>query len=206
MPRDAHLVNIHVKDQSIDEVLKQCFNDQPLTFTIKDHLVIVSKKDPSLLDKVKNFLQPSQIIRGRVLDENNQPLVGATVKIKGHKDGGITDKEGIFLLNAEGQELKGLKLEVTYVGYEHTEVSYDPGVETQVIHLKRSLSKLDEVHVVAYGEATRRFNVGSISQVTAADIEEQPVANPLAALEGRVPGLVVTQSSGLPGSILPGAR
>jgi TonB-linked SusC/RagA family outer membrane protein len=200
MLEEAHLVNIQVKNGSIDDVLQQCFADQPFTFTIQDHLVIISKKELSVIDKIKELITQDKIIRGRVVDENNQPLVGAIVRIKGNIKGIITDKDGKFLLTTSEQQLSNLILQVSYVGYETKEISFDPTIGDQTIQLKRSVSKLDEIQVVAYGETTERFNVGSVSQVTAKDIEEQPVANPLAALEGRVPGMVVTQSSGLPGS------
>src|SRR5207302_914120 len=68
------------------------------------------------------------------------------------------------------------------------------------INLKTKVSKLDEVQVIAYGQTTQRLSTGNIITVKAADIEKQPVSNPLLALEGRVPGLFITQMSGLPGS------
>ncbi len=84
------------------------------------------------------------------------------------------------------------------------------GYETQVfavngklsinISLAVSTKQLDEMIVQAYGTTTRRLNTGNITRVSGADIEKQPVSNPLAALQGRVPGLLISQTTGVPGS------
>src|SRR6202035_919559 len=68
------------------------------------------------------------------------------------------------------------------------------------IALEISNSPLDEVQIIAYGQTTRRLNTGNVYKVTASEIEKQPIANFLQALEGRVPGLLITQQSGVPGS------
>src|ERR1044072_696143 len=67
------------------------------------------------------------------------------------------------------------------------------------ITLSKAVSTLDDVQIIAYGETSKRFLVGNISTVKAADIERQPVSNPLLALQGRVPGLFITQANGIPG-------
>ena len=63
------------------------------------------------------------------------------------------------------------------------------------ITLSKSVSTLDDVQIIAYGQTSKRFLVGNISTVKAADIERQPVSNPLLALQGRVPGLFITQAN-----------
>ncbi len=65
-----------------------------------------------------------------------------------------------------------------------------------------STSKLDEVQIIAYGINSPRFQTGNVTSVKAKDLEKQPVNNPLLALQGRVPGLFLTQQSGLPGSAI----
>ncbi|HEX4849953.1 MAG TPA: TonB-dependent receptor plug domain-containing protein, partial [Puia sp.] len=65
--------------------------------------------------------------------------------------------------------------------------------------VKMRVSAIDEVQVIAYGTTTKRFNIGNVATVKAADIEKQPVQNPLLALQGRVPGVVVTQMTGING-------
>ncbi|MBO9572684.1 MAG: SusC/RagA family TonB-linked outer membrane protein, partial [Chitinophagaceae bacterium] len=66
-----------------------------------------------------------------------------------------------------------------------------------IVSLEKNISQLDEVQYIAYGTTSRRFGVGNTASIKAADIEKQPVQNPLFALQGRVPGLLVTQNTGL---------
>jgi TonB-linked SusC/RagA family outer membrane protein len=69
-----------------------------------------------------------------------------------------------------------------------------------LVNLKTKTSQLDDVQIIAYGTTTRRLNTGNVSTVGSQEISEQPVASPLEALEGRVPGLFIAQSTGMPGS------
>jgi TonB-dependent SusC/RagA subfamily outer membrane receptor len=62
------------------------------------------------------------------------------------------------------------------------------------------VTELDQVQIIGYGKTTRRLNTGNVTTIKAADIERQPVANVLAALQGQVPGLFISQNTGLPGS------
>ena len=64
------------------------------------------------------------------------------------------------------------------------------------------VSKLDEVQVIAYGTTTRRLNTGDVSTITQETIEQQPVSNPLLALEGRMSGVFITQQTGMPGGAI----
>ncbi|MBO9573613.1 MAG: TonB-dependent receptor plug domain-containing protein, partial [Chitinophagaceae bacterium] len=66
-----------------------------------------------------------------------------------------------------------------------------------IVALEKNISQLDEVQYIAYGTTSKRYNVGNTASIKAADIEKQPVQNPLFALQGRVPGLLVTQNTGL---------
>jgi hypothetical protein len=67
------------------------------------------------------------------------------------------------------------------------------------IVLSQKISNLDQIQIIAYGQTTKRLSTGNVSTVKSSDIEKQPVNNPLLALQGRVPGLFITQSTGLPG-------
>jgi hypothetical protein len=89
-------------------------------------------------------------------------------------------------------------LNISYTGYISRQVMWE-GTETSTI-LQKSSSPLDAIVIIPYGTTTARLNTGDISTVSSKVIAEQPVANPLAALEGRVPGLIITQSNGLPGA------
>ena len=151
-------------------------------------------------------------IKGKVADEEGRPVAGATVVLrtdmrqasatagrqdeKGNDRGAVTDNRGEFVL--AGVRLTDT-IEVSAVGYETVrEPVHERGLV--LINLRRRVTVLDEAVVMAYGSTTRRLNTGNISKVSSAVIGQQAVSNPLGALQGRVPGLVVTQSNGLAGS------
>ncbi len=200
----AKLVTIDVKNEDLKEVLDRIFSGQPLNYTIENKSVVVSIKDVSFLDqlsdKVKTILNIPTEIGGIVTDTLGHPLVGASVTIKGKNLITQTDSKGNFSFPNMPQG--NYTLVVSYIGYEklETSITNTGKYEHLALVLRLATSQLDQVRVIAYGTDSRRFSVGSVSTVTAADIEKQPVNNPLLALQGQAPGLNVTATSGIPGS------
>ncbi len=116
------------------------------------------------------------------------------VVIKGTKKGVVTDAYGRFSIEAE----QGKTLVISNIGYNAKEIKVNSN-NNIIVGLEISTSKLDEVQIIAYGTSSQRFQTGNVSSVKAKDIEKQPVNNPLLALQGRVPGLFIEQSNGVPG-------
>ena len=196
--RNAKPININVKDAPLNEVLIQCFQGQDLTYTLEEKTVVVKKKKMAIIDKI-NILIPAPpiIISGKVTDEKSEALYGANVVIKGTLKGTSTNDKGDFSLNVT----EGDVLLVSYVGYETQQYKVQAAGATSInFSLKRKESRLDQIQIIAYGTGSKRFSVGSLATVTAEDIENQPVTNPLLALQGQAPGLTVTSTSGIPGS------
>lgn len=206
--KQAKPVTISKENTDVREVLNEMFKEQPLKYEITNKTIVVSvKEEKRQVDLINSGLNsgltntpappPLIDISGRVTDEDGSPLMGASVIIKGTKIGTQSNAEGYFTL--KGVDEKAI-LEVSYVGHEMKTVSVQAIRTLKTITLIRSQSKLDEVQIIGYGTTTQRYNVGSVSKVTSEEIASQPVGNVLGALEGRVPGLVVTSTSGLPGS------
>ncbi len=122
-------------------------------------------------------------------------LRGVNVVVKGTKKGVVTDAYGRFAIEVE----QGKTLVISNIGYNAREIKVN-GKNEIIVGLEITTSKLDEVQIIAYGTSSQRFQTGNVTSVKAKDIEKQPVNNPLLALQGRVPGLFITQTSGLPGS------
>ncbi|QQL49893.1 SusC/RagA family TonB-linked outer membrane protein [Mucilaginibacter ginkgonis] len=138
------------------------------------------------------------ILSGIVTDDSGLPLPGASVNYYPEQLTAITNKDGTFHLTVS--QTRG-RLTFSFTGFQKLELPAERFSNTNVkVTMKPSQSTLDEVQVIAYGKTTKRFNTGDVSTVTAATIETQPVSNPLAALEGRVPGLIISQNSGVAGS------
>ncbi len=134
------------------------------------------------------------LITGQVTDANG-PLAGANVLIKGAAQGTITDAEGHYSLRANATDT----LLFTYLGYvPKTEAVI--GRSTINVLLLEDAMALDAVVINAgYYKVSDKEKTGSIARVTAADIENQPVSNPLAAMQGRMAGVNIVQNTGVLG-------
>lgn len=192
--KGTNLVTIEVKNEDLSIVLKSIFQDQPISYKIEDNAVIVSRKSTSFIDNLVRQFQEIEA-SGKILDEKRQGLPGASVKIKGKNQVTTTNSLGEFTLKHVEE---GDIIVISYIGYVSKEVKAAKNLGNIVLAL--SDSKLDEVQVVAYGTTTQRLSTGSQTVVTAKDIDSQPVMNPILALQGLVPGLVITPTSGLANS------
>lgn len=194
--RTSGPVTLNIQNKDLSEALGVIFRDQPFGYRVDGKIIIsVDKnKDARGMGEDKTSQSGQDQIRGRVTDENGEPLVQATIKVKGTDVITRTNSDGDFVL---ASEYENSMLEISYVGFSSQNIR---AVNSLTIKLERSISTLDETVVIGYGKTTRRLNTGSVSRITAEDIKNQPVSNPLAALSGRIPGVVVTQSSGVAGS------
>jgi len=190
----AKPVSINVNDEELAVVLDKIFKGQPLEYSIKDKAVVVTKKTPSFLERVADSWADIDV-HGRVVDQEGKPLQGATVKVKGTGKTVSTNGKGEFYLEKVDEDVV---LVISFIGYVNKEVSASKEMGNIILELDDN--KLDEVQVIAYGTTTRRLSTGNVSTVKAKDIEKQPVSNPLLALQGRVPGLMINQATGLAGS------
>ncbi|TDO73602.1 TonB-linked SusC/RagA family outer membrane protein [Flavobacterium chryseum] len=133
---------------------------------------------------------------GTVVDDiTNQPIIGASVNIKGTTHGVVTDAEGKFYFQT-GQKLP-YTLIVSYIGYKKLEIIVDKNPVT--ISLKEERQELDELVVVGYGTQKRKDITGSVASVPKANLS-QVTSSADNLLRGAVAGVVVTQSSGRPGA------
>lgn len=136
-----------------------------------------------------------QEVRGVVTDQTGMPLPGVTVTIKGKNRGTVTDIDGNYSITIEPEDI----LIFSFVGFQAIEEAV-LGRREILIRLEEDISSLGEIQINAgYYNTTRRESTGNISRVTAEEIEMQPVVNPLQALIGRMAGVEIEQSSGVPG-------
>ena len=135
------------------------------------------------------------VVEGTVLSEDNLPIPGVTVVIKGTSKGSATDFDGIFSIKADSNDI----LVFSYVGYNTQEIQVT-GSEPMTVILKESISTLDQVVVVAYGTQSKRSLTGAVVEIKAEEIVNQPVTNFTNSLQGAAPGLQTFNSSGQPGA------
>lgn len=189
----ANKVTIKVKNATVKSALDFCSKDQPFTFEILDKSIVVKQKEETPIPKSKI---PPITITGKVVDDKGEPIAGATITIKGTGRATSTDVNGEFSIPALEAPIT-LIISGTESQTQELIVTKDQPV---LIRLASRMKELDQLVFVAYGTTTKRLNTGNVTTVKAKDIDRQPVSNPLLALQGRVPGLFITQDNGLPGS------
>ena len=155
------------------------------------------KKSSILLMLMALFMSVTsfaQGIKGTVIDENGEPVIGATVAEKSNpKNATITDFDGNFTVNVNAGKI----IQITYIGYETQEAAAKNGM---TIKLRPDNKVLDEVVVVGYGVQKKSSVTGAISQVKPEDMENRTIANAQQALQGKTSGVQIIQSSAAPGS------
>jgi TonB-linked SusC/RagA family outer membrane protein len=189
--KNTNPIDIDVKDLTLEQTLAIACKNQPLDFSIVGKMVVLKEKKNNRDNDPPNMVG----VKGKVVNEKGEPLAGASVFIQGTRIGTRTDLNGEFFL----PEAKNTTfLVITYTGYQSKVIRFS-GQQEIVIMLSISASPLDQIQVIAYGTSSKRLSTGNISTINAETIAEQPVSNTLGALEGRVPGLVITQQTGVPG-------
>ncbi len=145
-------------------------------------------------DEIKETVQQKGVtIQGVVLDRTSEePLVGATILIKGIEGGTITDLDGKFSINVPYEDAT---LVISYIGYNSKEVSVKGQKNIKVL-LIEDTEALEEVVVVGYTKQRKETMIGSVATITTKDLRQSPTANITNALAGRLPGLIATQFGG----------
>jgi len=137
----------------------------------------------------------SKSISGKVLSaEDGQPIIGATVKVKGTSMGTITDTQGNFIITLQGESKNLL---VSYVGMKTADVEAKPNMQ---VNLVSDALLIDEVLVVAYGTAKKSAFTGSAVKITGEKLDRKSQTEVSKALAGEVAGVQVFNTSGQPGS------
>ena len=135
-------------------------------------------------------------VSGKVLDTNNEAIIGATILEKGSGNGTVTNMNGEFSLDVAPNAI----LEVSYIGYTTTTVKVPRGANRVMsIKLQEDNKILDEVIVVGYGTTSTRKNSTAVSVVDNTKIKEVPFSDMGSSLQGRVAGVIVQQGSAEPG-------
>jgi len=186
----AQPVSFDVKTDRIEVLLQKLFENESLSYSLNKNYISVQQR----ADRPQPAMLPP--LEGRVVNESGAPIAGASVELKKESAMTVTDADGRFRFEHANP---GGTLRVSSVGYAAKEIAIG-GRKTIDITLAVFVQSLDETVVIAYGTTTNRLNTGNVTRVTAEEISKQPVSNPLAALQGRVPGMIVTQSSGVAGS------
>lgn len=186
-------IDVLVKDASIDEVMEACLAGLPFSYKRVERNILI-RQDAEQLPAQAPARQPREIT-GQVTDMDGQPLVGATVAVKGTAISTVTDHSGRYRLAVPYPEAI---LVFSMVGHESLELNADqPTVNAQI---KPSISHMDEVVVIGYGTQRRSLVTSAISKLPIDESNQRQVASPAQLLDGRIPGVTVSTGSGNLGS------
>lgn len=193
---DATTINVNqrVRTQAIDNnllaSLQAMLSGTGYTCEVKGSHIIIKRAEAT------NQPNSGRIVTGTILDENGNPVIGATVVAKGTTTGTVTDVNGAYSLNVP-EDCK--ELQFSYIGYTPQDITIGSKRAINVT-MQEDSQLLEDVVVVGYGVQKKVDLTGSVSAISAKDLENKPVMSTAQALAGVAPGLSVVANSGRPGA------
>lgn len=184
-------VTLQWKGSNIRPLLDTLFYNQPASYQIDGQFIILRAREIQQQDNAGGV-----IVQGRVLGDKDEPLVGVSIVSLVVNAHAFSNAKGMFRL--EGIP-PGTSIRFSCIGYQSQDIIIGNNRQL-LIRLQLQVNTLEETVVKGYYSSTRVLNTGSVATVKEAQIITQPVDNPLATLQGRVPGVYIQQSNGLPGS------
>ncbi|MFA7043307.1 MAG: TonB-dependent receptor, partial [Bacteroidales bacterium] len=175
---------------SVDKVLNLVLPSKGLKYTIEENSIIVTKA----VEKVDSNSK-SEKISGTVIDENGESIIGASVFLDGTSKGTVTDINGNFNIEAP---VNG-SLKITFIGYSPQTVPIE-GNSFIKVTLQENVRAISEVVVVGYGTQKKVNLTGSVSMITAEELDSRPISSVANGLQGLLSGVTVVNSTGQPGA------
>ncbi len=178
------MVDVDVDNADISEVLKSIFTGTNLQYKMLDNkLIVISSSD----------VDQDKIITGKIVNENNEPLSGVSIIIKGRTTGTTTDANGNFSFSVPDNA----SLVISYVGYVSQELIATDGLNIKLI---QSSKTLDQVVVVGYGTQKKLDITGATATIKGSELVKQPVTTATQALQGKMAGVQII-TAGQPGAL-----
>ena len=156
--------------------------------TVRSFLLIVA----ALLISSAAFAQQTKVT-GKVVDAQNEPVVGATVQVEGTTNGTATNADGQFTLSVDN----GARLRFSYVGFKTLTVKASNGM---TVTMQEDANTLNEVVTIGYGSVKRKDVTTAVSSVSTKDLEKRPIVSALQGMQGMAAGLQISQANGQPGA------
>ncbi len=187
-------VSVKANNKTIFKVLEDVFKGTNIAYKVLDRNIILYDKIAGT-DDVQAVMQ-ALTVKGSVVDASGEPVIGASILVKGTTNGVITDVNGNFILSNVASDAT---LIVSYVGYKTQNISV-AGKSSLNIVLVEDAEVLDEVVVVGYGVQKKESLTGAIANITADEIATTKTENLISNIQGKMPGLLIRQKTGEPGT------
>src|SRR5690606_34967690 len=194
-------VSLRAKGESLAEVLEKLLTPLRLEYSVSGKYIVLTKKTsigPNDQPAPETLFEapPLREIKGKVTDENGQPLPGVSILLKGTQRGMITDASGEFTFDVPNDEAV---LVFSFVGFMSREIIV--GNQTAInVTLLVDEKSLEEVVVVGYGTQKKVNLTGAVSHVNSDVLENRPLSNVAQGLQGIIPNLNISQPSGALGA------
>jgi TonB-linked SusC/RagA family outer membrane protein len=194
---DNVMVSVSAKDQPFESFIKTVLLGQPIAYKIVGTTIVLRKEEKPASTTGNGQMNEEVVSQatGIILDEATKTgIAGVSVVNKRTGKGTQSDVLGKFTLKETEQ---GDVLTCTMIGYQPIAIAVD---KYTMVFMKIAVNELDKMVIQAYGKTSRRLATGDITRISGEEIGKQSIMNPLLALQGRVPGVIVTPSSGNPSS------
>lgn len=191
-------VNLKSKSLSLGEIMNLILSgNRDLSYKIVDRHIIIVKGEQRGVRSTQTMQQGygKHKITGCVLDNNGEPIIGASVVEQGTKNGTVTDIDGNFVLNCSKENAT---LDISYIGFLSQQVKARSGATANVT-MKENAQSLEELVVVGYGSQKKVNVIGSIATVDSKSLEARSASDVSNMLTGQMSGVTITQTSGNPG-------
>ena len=186
------IVSVQAKDKDLSKVLDDLFAGTNVAYEIGEKKIYLKAKEAPVTSQGS---QKTKKITGTVTDTKGEPVIGASVLVKGAGTGTVTDVDGNFTLDAPADAL----LAVSYIGYKTQEVKVG-NKNSYSIQLQDDTEVLDEVVVVGYGVQKKSSLTGAVASISSQEISKQVSSNVASSLQGRTPGVDIVQQAGVAGA------
>lgn len=191
-------VKVGMNNETLTKALDKLFGGSDISYKIVDKTIALSKKKAASSDKAAQPSKSSttakkQKFTGKVLDNNGEPVIGATIMENGTTNGTVTDIDGNFTLDVDQKS----SVKVSYIGFISQTVKTTSNPVT--IKLIEDRANLDEIVVVGYGTMKKSDLTGSTANIKTADLTANVNGNALESLQGKVSGVAVFNNN-KPGS------
>ncbi len=188
-------VSVATENRIMEHVLRDLCKSAGLDYKINGRqITITDSNSKTKPNKVADAEARPVLVQGVVTDEEGEPLIGATVKVKDAKGGTFTDIDGNFSIEAT----PGQKLMFSYVGFNPIEIVAS-GSPLKV-EMTSSTSDLEEVVVIGYGTVKKKDLTGAVSAIKGDDLASKKTTNLSTSLQGSVAGLMVRRDNNAPGA------
>lgn len=187
-------VSVRANNKTIFKVLDEVFKGTNVDYKVLDRNIILYDKAVGT-EGVQAAMQ-SITVKGTVTDASGEPVIGASILVKGTSNGVITDIDGNFTLS---DVAPAATLLVSYVGYKTQEVRVGGKTSFNIV-LAEDAEVLDEVVVVGYGVQKKQSLTGAVTAITSENIQTTKSENLINNIQGKMPGLMIRQKTGEPGT------